>query len=120
MQKFLYIDSKQIHICTYIHQGETWILNYWKSMATVKHVAEHLFPTHEPVTFIVDRKEFRNKYTTEELKTAAAGAKLKSNKAPGLGNMPPIVVKLLSQTISTSNVQYSGGKKKLSKNLEAI
>ncbi|KAK9754563.1 hypothetical protein QE152_g1052 [Popillia japonica] len=66
------------------------------SMATVEKVVEHFCPKHKPVTFVVEKKEFRTKFTTETLKTA--GPKLKSNKAPGPGNISLEVIKLLLQT----------------------
>ncbi|KAK9685979.1 hypothetical protein QE152_g37545 [Popillia japonica] len=66
------------------------------SMAIVKKLAEHLFPKHEPLTFVIERKEFRHKCINEELKTA--GAKLKCIKPPGSGDIAAEVINLLLQT----------------------
>ncbi|KAK9746107.1 hypothetical protein QE152_g6388 [Popillia japonica] len=80
------------------------------SKATVKMVAEHLFPKHGPVTFVVERKEFRNKLTTEELRKLVQSLRATKFQYP-TGSHQAFVAD--QSRLST------GGKRKLSKNSDA-
>lgn len=61
------------------------------AMQTMEEVVDHLFPIHQQVIFICDRSVIFTNFSIEELR--AACGKLKQNKAPGPGNIPPEIIK---------------------------
>lgn len=63
-------------------------------MDIMENVVNHLFPVHGAVHFICDNRDKFTQFTSEELEKAAN--KLKNRKAPGPGNIPPEVIKMLA------------------------
>lgn len=66
-------------------------------MADTEQIVDCLFPVHEPVSFQCDRSVTFQAFTIEELQTACS--KVKNNKAPGPGNIPPEIMKLVVQKV---------------------
>lgn len=58
-------------------------------------VVNHLFPTHNDVMFSCDSSDSFLDFTPEEMMKACS--KLKSNKAPGPGNIPSEIIKAVAQ-----------------------
>lgn len=61
------------------------------TMSMMEQVVNHLFPKHEAVIFQRDNTVIFLNFTSEELSLACK--KIKSNKSPGLGNIPPEIIK---------------------------
>ena len=65
------------------------------SMQTMESIVDTLFPEHQPVRWNRDNDAEFVSFTLEEL--IAACNKLKLNKAPGPGNIPPEILKNVTQ-----------------------
>ena len=61
------------------------------TMKTMEQVVNHLFPVHDNVIFDCDIEPNFIKFTIEELHKACE--KIKNNRAPGPGNIPPEIIK---------------------------
>lgn len=65
------------------------------TMQTVERVAKHLFPVHNEVTFRRSSTFPFTDFSIDELKSACR--RIKNNKSPGPGNIPPEIIKLVAQ-----------------------
>lgn len=66
------------------------------TMEMTEKVVDHLFPVHEQVKWNCDKTVIFSRFTIDELCVACDN--LKSNKAPGPGNIPPNIIKHLATT----------------------
>ena len=64
------------------------------TMEAVENIVSHLFPHHEPVVFPLTVNSTFDAFTLDEINTACR--KLKNNKAPGPGNVPPEIIKYVT------------------------
>lgn len=64
------------------------------TMQNMEEVVDHLFPVHQQVIFDCDRSVAFTDFTIDELRTASE--KLKGNKAPGPGSIPPEIIKAVA------------------------
>lgn len=87
--------------------------NICLSMEQTEKVAKSLFPIHEPVTFQCQDHPSFEEFTEQELEEA--NARVKSNKAPGPGKIPPSILKYLAHerpqyVLSAYNALAKAGK----------
>lgn len=75
------------------------------TMEKAEKAAEHLFPKPTTVIFNCDRSVIFSKFSIKQLRQA--GQELKHKKAPGLGEIPPKIIKELNR-IYPCRLQKSG------------
>lgn len=69
--------------------------NNLMTFEAMEKASEYLFPTHPRVDFVPQKTDKFVDFTVEELKSASN--KLKLNKAPGPGQIPNVVIKMVAE-----------------------